>query len=336
MVKLENGSRCMMKIKSVILASFLASLLLSSNLNADSSGSNSYQSSIHAHDAGNSVVIVDKIKVSPPRIIAIGDLHGDLEVTRKVLQLAGAIDDQDKWIGKNLVIVQVGDVIDRGPNDRAILDLLENLSQQAKEAGGRLYSLLGNHEIMNVDKNFRYVHPFAWLDFDEFYQESQHDPLFDSLPRKMWGRLSAFRPQGPYAQKLSKHNVAMIIGETLFVHGGVSLEYAKYGLERINQEAREWMQGKIPQPSFIRDRDGPLWNRRFSRNTSEQDCFELAQTLQHLNCKRMVVGHTVQSGGITNACKQQVWRIDVGLSDYYGGPLEILEITSEKIKVLKP
>ncbi len=272
---------------------------------------------------------------APPRLIAIGDLHGDLEVARKVLQLAGAIDDQDKWIGKDLVVVQVGDVIDRGPHDRATFDLIENLSQQAITAGGGLYSLLGNHETMNVYADFRYVHPLAWIDFDEFYKKSQHEVLFDPISREIWGRLIAFRPAGPYAQKLSQHNVAMVIGETLFVHGGMSFRYAQYGLEKINQETREWMLGKIPQPAFILDDDGPLWNRRFAWNTSTQECLELAQVLQQLNCKRMVVGHTVQYGGVTTACNQQVWRIDVGLSRSYGGPIEILEIMSEQIQVLK-
>src|SRR5690606_24472494 len=86
---------------------------------------------------------------SAPRVVAIGDLHGDLEATRKALRLAGAIDAKDRWVGGALVVVQTGDAIDRGDDDRAILDLLERLSREAKQAGGALYALSGNHEVMN-------------------------------------------------------------------------------------------------------------------------------------------------------------------------------------------
>src|SRR5688572_25363601 len=83
---------------------------------------------------------------APARVVAIGDLHGDLATTRKVLRIAGAIDASDKWIGGALVVVQTGDQIDRGDDDRAILDLFERLAVDAKQAGGEVISLVGNHE----------------------------------------------------------------------------------------------------------------------------------------------------------------------------------------------
>src|SRR5260221_9664491 len=75
---------------------------------------------------------------SSDRVVAIGDLHGDLGATRRVLQLAGAIDDHDAWVGGKLVVVQTGDEIDRGDDDRQILDLIEKLKRDAKAAGGEL------------------------------------------------------------------------------------------------------------------------------------------------------------------------------------------------------
>jgi hypothetical protein len=57
----------------------------------------------------------------------------------------------------SLVVVQTGDEIDRGDDDRAILDLVEALKKQASAAGGELVALLGNHEIMNASLDFRYV-----------------------------------------------------------------------------------------------------------------------------------------------------------------------------------
>src|SRR5690606_2094045 len=96
------------------------------------------------------------------RIVAIGDLHGDLQATRRALRLAGAIDAQDRWIGKELIVVQTGDQLDRGDEELAILKLLEALAPQAEAAGGRLHVLNGNHEIMNVELDFRYVTPLGF------------------------------------------------------------------------------------------------------------------------------------------------------------------------------
>ena len=92
-----------------------------------------------------------------PRIVAIGDLHGDVAGTRKALVLVGAIDDKDSWIGGDLVVVQVGDQLDRGDDEKAILLLLNSVADQAHKAGGALYALNGNHETMNVALQFNYV-----------------------------------------------------------------------------------------------------------------------------------------------------------------------------------
>ena len=84
------------------------------------------------------------------RVVAIGDIHGDLEALRGALRLARATDSKGRWVGQDLVVVLVGDLIDRGNQDREVLELVERLGQQARAAGGALLPLLGNHEVMNV------------------------------------------------------------------------------------------------------------------------------------------------------------------------------------------
>ena len=64
---------------------------------------------------------------APARLVAIGDLHGDLDATRAALRLAGAIDTLDRWIGRDLVVVQTGDILDRGDEERAVFGLLAAL-----------------------------------------------------------------------------------------------------------------------------------------------------------------------------------------------------------------
>ncbi len=94
-----------------------------------------------------------------PRVVAIGDVHGDFATFVSVLQQAGVIDAKRKWKGGTTVLVQTGDVPDRGPQSRKVMDLLMDLEKQARKAGGQVHALLGNHEVMNMLGDLRYVSP---------------------------------------------------------------------------------------------------------------------------------------------------------------------------------
>jgi hypothetical protein len=248
------------------------------------------------------------------QLIAIGDLHGDLDATRRALQLAEAIDDEDHWSGGDLWLVQTGDVLDRGDDDRAIVDLLQRLRDEAAEAGGRVVLLSGNHELMNVELNFSYVTPLGFETFGG-----------------MEGRRQAFRPGGVYARKLASQPIVARVGDTVFVHGGVLSAHVRYGLGRMADEVRHYMLGELsPLPAGINDGSGLLWTRLYSQDTPPSGCTELLRTLDLLKAKRMVVAHTPQLAGITSACDDRVYRIDVGMSRFYGGPVEVLEIRNDE------
>ena len=107
------------------------------------------------------------------RVVALGDVHGDLGAMREALLLGGIIDERDEWIGGETVVVQTGDLLDRGDDEREILDLVEKLEQQASDAGGALLVLHGNHELMNVALDFRYVTDAG---FSSFESNSYFDP----------------------------------------------------------------------------------------------------------------------------------------------------------------
>lgn len=253
------------------------------------------------------------------RIVAIGDLHGDLFAARAALQLAGAIDDADSWIGGELVLVQTGDVLDRGDDDRLILDLLARLRDQAEQAGGALLELSGNHEVMNVQLNFSYVTSGGFSAFE--------GPA---------GRELAFRPGGAYAARVARDPIVLKVGDTVFVHGGVLPKHVLYGLDRMNDEVRGWMLGELAAPPpVILEGDGLLWTRLYSSSPELTDCAQLEEALAMLGARRMVVGHTPQLNGINAACGERVWRIDTGMSRFYGGPVEVLEIAGESIRVLR-
>ena len=135
------------------------------------------------------------------KLVAIGDIHGDLSVCIKTLKLAGVIPlstpnyfeslndiDNIEWIGGNTHIVQLGDQIDRcrptswyrdicndndtyqdEGSDLKIMELLDSLNNKAKYQGGRIISILGNHEIMNCVGDFRYVSPKEFEEFGEYF-----------------------------------------------------------------------------------------------------------------------------------------------------------------------
>ncbi|KAK8556110.1 hypothetical protein V6N13_070179 [Hibiscus sabdariffa] len=92
---------------------------------------------------------------SPDRLVAIGDLHGDLEKSKQAFRLAGLIDGSDRWSGGSTTVVQIGDVLDRGGEELKILYFLEKLKREAVKTGGQLITLNGNHEIMNTEGDLR-------------------------------------------------------------------------------------------------------------------------------------------------------------------------------------
>ena len=272
------------------------------------------------------------------RVVAIGDLHGDVAATKRALRLAGATDDQDRWKGGKLVVVQTGDQLDRGDDEPDILALLERLSAEAKAAGGALHVLNGNHEVMNVQGDFRYVTEDGFHDYAKT-PPGGHEREVQRLSADARGRASAFLSGGSAARTLAERPVVIQVGDNVFVHGGVRERHVDYGLGRINREARQWMQASAsaPAPEILTNEQAPVWARLYSDGApSSSACDELSRVLLRLKAKRLVVGHTVQEQGINSACDGKVWRIDVGLSKHYGNnPTSVLEIACDEPRVLR-
>ncbi|CAM6007872.1 unnamed protein product [Sphagnum balticum] len=252
--------------------------------------------STFAFDAGNPI-LYENGEEEPPtvvsapnrRIVAIGDLHGDLERTLWALQLAGVLsnDGRHRWTGGTTVLVQVGDVLDRGDDEIAILSLLACLNKQAHSKGGAVFQIHGNHETMNVAGDFRHVTPGgfkeaeAFVDcceedhggnweaaFGEWYATSQERkadqrfsfggwlPIFEHLRMQKGAaaRSLLFEAGGPLAKELARHGVALKVNDWLFAHGGIMPHHVEYGLERINHEVSNWMKhanNRWGQPSKI-------------------------------------------------------------------------------------
>ncbi|KAK1435410.1 hypothetical protein QVD17_01173 [Tagetes erecta] len=297
---------------------------------------------------------------SPHRLIAIGDLHGDLLKSKQSLRLAGLIDSDDRWSGGDTTLVQVGDVLDRGGQELKILYFLEKLKRQALKSGGNVITMNGNHEIMNVDGDFRYVVPAGLDEFKNWAYwfgvgncmkmlcdglEKPRD-LFQGVPLSFPGvkkeyvegfrsRIAALRPKGPIATRfLSRNLTVVVVGDSVFVHGGILPKHVVYGLERINEEVREWISGlkERVSSSLVRGRNSLVWLRIFSNEVvKECDCSTLEHVLATIpGARRLIMGHTIQEGGINGVCGNKALRIDVGMSKgCINGLPEVLEISDE-------
>lgn len=289
------------------------------------------------------------------KLVAIGDVHGDVEKARRAFRLAGIVDENGAWSGGDCVVVQVGDILDRGHNEVEMYYWFEKLQREAKESGGAVYILNGNHETMNVGKQFRYATPGGFKDFSkwarthamEIVLKSKCKPcsqerikfakeyLQSSMEDGPSSRFAALRPGGDFSRRFIAPNpVILQIGSTIFVHGGLLPHHVEYGIERINNETQDWVLNKKVEdkPAFLSGRRAVVWARDYSHeDESKCDCDALQDALKNIpGAKRMIVGHTIQSNGINSACNEQVFRVDVGLSRGCGdGTPEVLVIEDD-------
>ena len=245
------------------------------------------------------------------RIVAIGDLHGDAAAAKQTLRLAGLVDEAGHWSGGHTVLVQTGDITDRGPDSRTLMDWLGTLAVEAQEAGGEVRSLVGNHEAMNLLGDWRYVHPG---DVEQF--------------GGLEARKAAFGPGGPYAQWVTQRPVATRVDDTVFVHGGISPQFAAQGIESLNDAARRALVAR-DRSAAVLGTDGPLWHRDYVQQDESTACPSLSTALDALGARRMVVGHTTRRDGRAAVrCGGKLIVIDIGIAAHYGnhpGALEIID-----------
>lgn len=269
------------------------------------------------------------------RIVAIGDVHGDLAAAKSALRLAGLIDAAGQWTGGDTVLVQTGDQLDRGDDEKEILELLGRLESQASEAGGAVHVLNGNHELMNAAGDFRYVTEGGFADFADVDASALAAvPAAAQIPDEARGRVAAFMPGGPWAKKLAERDVVLVLDGTVFVHGGITPAWAARGVEAINESVQKWLREGGAPPAAVTDDEGPVWTRAYSDAPDAGDCAALDESLAALGAERMVVGHTVHREGIVSACDGKVWMIDVGMAAHYGGRPAALELRGDEVRVL--
>jgi hypothetical protein len=253
------------------------------------------------------------------RVVAIGDVHGDVGQLRAVLEAAQLIDGRQRWIGGKTHLVQTGDLLDRGPDSRKGMDLLMGLEKQARKAGGRVHVLIGNHEAMNVYGDLRYTTAAEFAAFDD---KNPDIPPELNQPPGLVGHRLAFGPEGKYGRWIRGLNAIVKINDTLFVHGGIGPKYADMPIEEINDRVRQELADTTKlEGGIVVDAEGPLWYRGLSLASEVELDAHVDAVLKGHGAARIVVGHTVTGGEVTPRFGGRVIRIDVGLSAHYGAHL---------------
>jgi hypothetical protein len=247
------------------------------------------------------------------RVVAVGDVHGDLEQLVKVLRFAGVVDEQTNWSGGKTHLVQTGDVVDRGPAVRGCLDLFMKLEKQAPRQGGRVHCLLGNHESMNLYGDYRYVSAKTL----EAFRGPKSKAAGDS-PAGMAEYQQEFGPDGKYGRWIRNHNTVIRIDGAVFLHGGIGPKYGLWSIRKINEEVRADLADFNRLPGgIVQDPDGPLWYRGLATGDELLLGSHLATTLHLLKAGRMVVSHTFTDGAVTPRFDGKLLMIDIGLARIY-------------------
>jgi hypothetical protein len=277
--------------------------------------------------------------VVPSRIVAVGDVHGGYDEFVRLLQDAGVINARRNWIGGRTQLVQTGDVVDRGPHSRRVLDLLIALERQAAKAGGRVHALLGNHEVMNVVGDLRYVSPEEFAAFRGPDSAALRDIAFERLAdpervrdrqyRKEWNEAHplgwvehrlAFGSEGKYGRWLRQRDAVVVVDDVLFVHGGISPTYVEATAASLNERIRAELSAETPVIDGVAlAEDGPLWYRGLALEPEAMIAPHVGRLLTQHGVTRIVVGHTVTPGAVLPRLGGKVLLIDVGLSEAYGG-----------------
>lgn len=259
----------------------------------------------------------------PSRIVVIGDVHGDVQRFLHCLISCRVFNEKMEWIAepRNTVVVQLGDQVDSMHRsvgreteweklcDVEMIHMTDRLDRIARLGGGRVFSLLGNHEMMNVEGDFSYV--------------SEHSRKKLPLGR----RRHMFQPGGAVAHILAKRNVILRIGGHLFVHAGIlphHLAMAPDGIHAMNELVRKYLKGVPLTPpetamfhEVIHGPQSMLWTRLYAEMSANPKLSEaIDMVLRATNCRHIYAGHnTVPSVSLIAAGK--VFLVDAGLSRAY-------------------
>ena len=190
------------------------------------------------------------------RTVVVGDIHGAYDELGGLLRETGLVDNELRWTGGNTQLVSVGDLLDRGDDSRKVMDLLMRLQQEAAAAGGAVYVILGNHEVMNLTGDLRFVSDGEYAAYQDMEPAATRERALaafvadasarglsadeaastfgQQFPPGFFGHSAAFSATGVYGKWLQSMPTMIMVGDTVFVHGGLPPALLESDIPTIN------------------------------------------------------------------------------------------------------
>ncbi|KIO20464.1 hypothetical protein M407DRAFT_81550 [Tulasnella calospora MUT 4182] len=287
-------------------------------------------------------------------IVAVGDLHGDYPNMMTVLKMAKVVSENGTWTGNVDYLVQTGDIVDRGDDTLKMYRYLENLRVQAQKAGGDIRSHFGNHEVMNLIGDWRYVPQKEILTFGGV--EARQQMLSRGWLGQTWRanytittRLPLHPSLGPINTDYDPEKAGRLQdishAAVSFLHGGLSPTYEDLTpypsrINSLGASLVKKLQERRPLPAphppnqypglppattqaehELYGGNGPLWYRGWAMDKDAVVCKKVDAVVEKLGVRRLVMGHTPNFTGIVSRCGGKILLIDTGISHAYGGVL---------------
>ncbi len=266
------------------------------------------------------------VQPAPARVVAIGDLHGDVRALGAIGRAAGLLDERGSWNGGRAHLVLMGDLLG-GDDSRRLIRAVMRLEREAREQGGRVHSLVGNYDILPARGRF------------------------EKLTRKerRTYRRDDFRKDGPFSEWLRNRPTVLRIGSTVFVHAGLGRRVLETGPAAVNAQVRAWIahdQGVAPKPPedtawTVDENYGPMWTRAFKARGGKLNPGPsrkaMREILDGLAAERMVIGHARTGTGIVTDHPHYggaVVMVDTSISDDQRGRLSALVIENGALAIV--
>lgn len=247
------------------------------------------------------------------KIFVTSDIEGNFNTFYSLLLGNKVMDKDYNWIYGDGHLVICGDMFDRGTEVLPSLWLLYKLEQQAKNKGGAVHFILGNHDVMNLSFEIRYV--------KEKYKALAR--LVSGIPNNDQEAYAFLMSNAnELVQWIRTKNAIEKIGDNLFLHGGISEEMMNTGLSinEINEIIRKNIRKNLrkhpeedKRTNLIFGSKGPLWYRGLVKGSSYDDMPPdyIDHVLAYYKVNHVIIGHTIVDKIVTSDFDGKVIRVDV-------------------------
>ena len=217
---------------------------------------------------------------APGRVVAFGDVHGAYDDWVALLRQVGVVDEQLNWAGGNTHLVSLGDLIDRGPGSRDVVELLKKLDGQAGSQGGAVHLVLGNHEVMVMTGDLRYVSSEEFADFAPDETPADRDAAFaqykrfnsgaddatlrsafdTSYPAGFFALRKAYSTTGALGSWLKDKPFVLKVNDKVYMHGGIASTSSEESLDSLNKTLKGDLQGFLASMDTLRAEGVMPWH----------------------------------------------------------------------------